>query len=553
LGGNGDQRRPPGAARAESVAVFLVAALVTAGVGAVAVQSDAVNWKALAALSHAQDVLRQEHTTNLALIGFVEPPLPALLQLPIAWVAPALLRKGDAVWVLGALIAGLTIALLNAICAGVGVGRAARWVFCAVALLNPVYLGMAATGAPDALYVLLLLGGAWSLLRWQRDATLRDLITASLLFGLALIARYDAVVTVIAATGVVVVQTLREKEGQAPFSRKPRTAGLPETSTCPSFPRLEGTLITFLLPIVYIGGLWVLANWVIIGDPWHFWRLAWQPNGTAGAAAISPWQGVLGAVAVFAPLPAALWWALWGGAAGRPRLAAGAAIVLLSPAVAVLAAPGLLGLWLGHAVRSDLPLLPIPELFAPLLAAGWLLTACLLGDLQPLFARKSLTKEVCLAGSAALLAFGCLLVMGPEDRVYLDFRPALHGKPFGADDAADTKRAAERLRRSPPAGTLVIAGWPGYAVTLYAARVEDKVLLVDTKPPTAPVTSVPAGGLLLRDGKPLAKDPQTWRRWQRAVRAALPSRPAWVIDGWAYYPAQVSPHRSPSPPRRALQ
>ena len=518
----------PHPSRGEWWAAFVLAALLTAMVGALAVQGNAVNWKALAALSHAQDVLRQEGRVNLALIGFVEPPLPGLLQIPLAWVAPGLVRTGDAAWVLGALVAGLTIAALNAICAGVGVGRPARWVLCAIALLNPVYLGMASTGSPDALYLLLLLGAAWAILRWQRDGTLRDLIAASLLLSLAPLTRYDAVAPIAAATIVVAAQTLASGR---------------------SWARLEGTVITFLLPIVYIAGLWVLANGVILGDPWHFWRVAWQPNGAAGAGSTSPWQGVLGAVVVFAPLPAALWWAIWGGAADRPRLALGAAAILLSPALAVLAFPGAFALWQEHATQANLPFLPIPELFAPLLAAGWFLSACALGDIPALFARKSLTKEACLAGSAALLAFGCLLVMGPEERVYLDFRPAIAGKPFGADDATDTKRVAEKLRLAAPR-RLVIAGWPGYAVTLYADRVANKVLLVSTQPPAEPVAGRPASALLVRDGKTLARDASARWQWARVLGAPLPTAPAWVLDGWAYYPTKPKPSSHSTRPTR---
>ena len=518
----------PQPSRGEWWVVLVLAALVTAMVGALAVQRNAVNWKALAALSHAQDVLRQEGRVNLALIGFVEPPLPGLLQIPLAWVAPGLVRTGDAAWVLGALVAGLTIGALNAICASLGVGRPGRWVLCAIALLNPVYLGMASTGSPDALYLLLLLGAAGALLRWQRDRTLRDLIAASLLLSLAALTRYDAVAPIVAATVVVAAQTL--------------AAGR-------SWARLEGTLITFLLPIVYIVGLWVLANGVILGDPWHFWRIAWQPTGRAGPASTSAWLGVLGAVVVFAPLPAALWWAIWGGAGGRVRLAIGAAAVLLSPALAVVALPGAFALWQEHATQANLPFLPLPELFAPLLAAGWFLSVCALGDIRPLFARKSRTKEVCLAGSAALFAFGCLLAMGPEERTYLDLRPAICGKPFGADDATDTKRVAEKLRLAAPR-QLVVAGWPGYAVALYADRVTNKLLLVSTQPPAEPIAGGPASALLVRDGKTLARDASARRQWARALGGPLPARPAWVLDGWAYYPVKRTPPVHSAKPTR---
>lgn len=514
------------ASAVEGWVTFGVAALVTAAVGIAARSAEAVNWQALAALAHAQDVLRQETTVNLALIGFVEPPLPSLLYLPLAWLAPGLVTTGGAVWVMGAVIAGLTLRQLNSLAAAMGVSRAARWGLCAIALAGPVYLGMAATGSPDSLYLLWLLGAAWALLRWQREGALRDLIGCSLLLSLAFLTRYDALLPIAVATGVVAYRTLRR--------------GVP-------WSRVEGTLIAFLLPIAYVAGLWILANWLIIGDPWYFWRMYWRPEAATPGGPGPSWQGVLGALAVFPPTLAAVWWAVWGGAAERPRLAVGAAVMLLSPVAAVLLWPGLFAAWTARAPEANLPLSPISELFVPLLVAGWFLSACAVGDIGPLFQRKSITKEVCLAGSGALLAFGCLFVLPEDGRVYVDPRPAIAGQPLGAADAAPTRRVAARLQQSLQGrgeGTLVVAGWPGYAVTLYAGRVKSKVLLVDTDPPAEPLEEGPPVGLLIRDGQSLERNDALRKRWELAVGAEVARTAGWSLEGWAYYPARRPPGES---------
>jgi hypothetical protein len=359
------------------------------------------------------------------------------------------------------------------------------------------------------------------LLRWQRAGALRDLIGCSLLLSLAFLTRYDALLPIAVATGVVAYRTLRR--------------GVP-------WAKVEGTLIAFLLPIVYVAGLWILANWLIIGDPWHFWRMYWRPEATAPGGPGPSWQGVLGALAVFPPTLAAVWWAVWGGAAERPRLAVGAAAMLLSPAVAVLLWPGLFAVWTARAAEANLPLNPILELFVPLLAAGWFLSACALGDIGPLFRRRSITKEICLAGSGALLALGCLFVLPEDGRAYVDPRPAIAGRPFGAADAAPTRRVAARLQQSLQEGregTLVVAGWPGYAVTLYAGRVHNKVLLVDTAPPAELLEGPPPVGLLVRDGDDLERDDALRKRWEHAVGADLTRKAEWSLDGWTYYPART--------------
>ena len=502
--------------------MFALAALVTAVAGMAAVSATAVNWRALAALAHAQDVLRQEPEVNLALIGFVEPPLTSLLYIPIAWLAPKLVTSGDAVWVLGAVVAGLTIKVLSALCADVGVGPVGRWALCAIAVANPVYLGLVATGSPDALYVLLLLGAAWALLRWQRADVLRDLISCSIFLSFAFLTRYDALAPIVAATLVVGWHTARGGGGWS---------------------RLEGTLITFLLPIVYVAGLWILANWLIIGDPWHFWRLFWQSEAAGAVDRVPAWQGVLGAATVFAPLLAVVWWAGWGGASGRTRLGLGASCLLLSTPVAVLLLPGLFAVWANRASEADLPLMPMAELFAPMLAAGWFLAACAVGDLRSLFERKGISKEICLAGSGALLAFGCLFLLADEARVYVDPRPALVGRPFGAADATSSREVAAKLKESLSSqteGQVVVAGWPGYAVTLYAERVQGKVLLVSTDPPAEPIKGPPAVGLLVRNGHSLEEDGPLREAWAGALGTELAAEPAWVLDGWAFYPPNAS-------------
>jgi hypothetical protein len=513
-----EERALPAPSRIESAVVFALAAAFVALVGALAVTQSAVSWRALAAVSHACDALRQEDSVNLALIGFVEPPLPALLHLPLAWLLPSPASAGQTVWMFGAVVAGLTLLALNAACADVGLGRPARWVFCVVVLLNPILLGLMATGAPDGLYVFLLLGAGWALLRWQRREALRDLIGCSLFLGLALITRYDAVVPVTVATLVIAIQTIRRGR---------------------RWSKLEGTLITFLLPIVYIGGLWVLANRLIMGDAWCFWREAW-PTQADRPPSIAPWQGVVGSALILPPLLAAAWWAIWGGASGRPRLGLGPALMLLSPALAIVAAPGWFASWLARADEAGLPLLPMPDLYAPMLAAGMLLTACALGDVIALFARRSYTKEACLVGAGVLLAVGLLSVLGDEERIYIDPRPAFHGLPLSADDASSTKAVAARMEAENPRGTLVVAGWPGYAVTLYAHRWKDKVLLVHPEPPAEPIDGRPAAVLLVRHGPDLAADTAVRRRWNQALGTRLPAKPAWVSDGWACYPGRES-------------
>ncbi|MGQ9732561.1 MAG: hypothetical protein ACUVX8_14970, partial [Candidatus Zipacnadales bacterium] len=374
--------------------------------------------------------------------------------------------------------------------------------------LNPVYLGLVTTGAPDGLYVLLLLGAGKHLLSWQAQELLRNLVGCSLFLALAFLTRYDAIIPISIAALVIGIQTWRGEK---------------------SWAKVEGTLLTFLLPIVYGAGLWILANWIIMGDPWHFLRETQGANDIP-LSVNSPWVSVIGSAAVFPPVLAAGWWAIWGAAYEKPRLGVGVALMLLSPALLFGLVPKGFMSWIAHSQQALLPLLSVPDLFPSVLAGGVLLTAAALGDWKALFQRNDFATRICLAGTAALLATGYLLVMGDEERVYLDPRSTFEGKPWGADDATSTKTIARRLRTSAPQGTVIVAGWPGYAVTLYAERTKYKILLVRPEPfekllPTPPVTA-----LLVRDAPPF-----TSQIWACVLGLTLPAAPEWSLEGWSYY------------------
>lgn len=498
--------------RLEAAVMFTGSAVFVALVGALAVTQNSVSWSALAALAHAVDVLRQERTINLALVGFVAPPLPALFYLPLVWLGPEFAETGQTVWLFGGLVAGATLVTLNAGCADVGLTRAARWLFCMLVLLNPVFLGLTATGAPDGLYLFLLLGGGWALLRWQRRETLRDLIGCSLFLSLAVVTRYDAIAPVLAATLVVGIQTLRRGTGWS---------------------KLEGTLITFLLPIVYVTALWLLANRLIMGDVWHFLKETYKAQVQRPEVRIDAEF----AAERYLVLALAFWALAAGGAYGRRRLATGAGLMLLSaPLITslVVFTISFLGRFgYSSAISAPVRLPTIPDALVPSLAAAILLTASVLPDVGLLCRGKGYFKEALVGAAAVAVILGGMVASGAEWRLYVDPRPAFVGLPLGADDASSTKMVANRIRAESARGTLIAAGWPGYAVMLYAGRVKDKMLLPDTSPPSNAKKLRADGGVLVRSGPDARKTRLLAERWEEALGVKLSL--VFKQDGWAYF------------------
>ncbi|NLO05408.1 MAG: glycosyltransferase family 39 protein [candidate division WS1 bacterium] len=401
-----------------------------------------VNWDGLAAVAHAYDVFHAEPNANLAMIGFVQPPLPALLQLPVVLIFPALAESGLAANLLGAVCAGIAVALLLGLAADCGLGRVLRWPLVTLFALHPLVLGPAACGAPMALLTVLLMGAAWALLRWSREETLRDLIAASLVLAGALITRYEAAFIVV---GALIYLAWRIRRGGGSWSK------------------LEGTMITFALPIVYVAGIWIIANRAIMGDAWYFLRGTYEG---ARAAGIDEMLNTVVAVSLVAFFPVlALVYNQMRGAGRHPAPARPVAWLVLTALLAPIVFPyvfsGLAddGLWSGL-------LTPI----AMIITGGFAMVAAMLGNfLQGKRSHVPPQGTVFMVVGSLAVAIWLLMqglgIPGPLTRAY-------YGRGPLADTAASEIAAAELLVQTdlPPDRQHLVVGWPGFAVTLFAGR-----------------------------------------------------------------------------------
>lgn len=437
-----DAAESPGG-RLERWLIFLLVVAVTLGVGLRARLLDLqVNWDGLAAAAHAFDVFHAQQNANLAMIGFVQPPLPALLQLPLVLIAPPLAASGLSANLLGAICAGLSAVLLLGLAAECGLSRKLRWPLVAIFALHPLTLAPAAAGAPMALLTTLLLGGAWGLLRWSRTEALRDLIAASAVLSLAVITRYEAAFVVAGALVFLAWRTWRQDR---------------------SWSKFEGTLIAFGLPIAYVTGVWIVANWAIMGDPWHFLReyYEWGITLPVGVMILPTLQ--LSLIAFFPVL--ALVYHQMRGAGRYPACARPVAWMVLTGLLAPLVAPaafvgpGADGYWAS-----------LVTVLAMVLAGGFIMLAAVLADL--LHGRR---QHGPLVGTIML----ALLSLGVAAWLYIDGAAAAitptrvyQGHSPFVDSARTEIEAAQLLRETqlPPGRRHIVAGWPGFSVVLLAGR-----------------------------------------------------------------------------------
>jgi Dolichyl-phosphate-mannose-protein mannosyltransferase len=201
----------------EPVAVFLVAAVVYLGVGALMAGHNIVFADAMSRVGNAYYVLfsRDPH---LPAIGFVWNPLPSLVLLPLLpfrFLAPWLVSNGIAGVVQSALTMAGTVGVLTACLGRLGVPRAARLVVAVLFALQPMILLYAGSGLSEPMLLLFLVITMHCLVGWLHGRGAGSLVGAGLALGLAYLTRYEALAP--AAAVAVLVGAVTWWRASGPF------------------------------------------------------------------------------------------------------------------------------------------------------------------------------------------------------------------------------------------------------------------------------------------------------------------------------------------------
>jgi hypothetical protein len=272
--------------RLESLALFLVFAIVYFVVGYVTViQRGVVVFDALDRLTRAYMVWHND-PPKLAAVGFVFPPLTTMVFLPFTVIKP-LASSLVALPLVSSLFGGSMIVAMNRLFSRCSMPGLQRWLLLAVFGLNPLIVFYAGNGMGEVVYLALLTFSLYCFASWFLTAQPRFLVAAGLAFSMLVLLRYSFGIWAV-VVGIVMAIGLGR-----------RGAANDET---------EGTLVTFLAPLVYAVGVWMLFNWLIVGNPvgWlsssgAFAVNAPQPTGTGGVDLVDVvWRGGELAVGVFA-------------------------------------------------------------------------------------------------------------------------------------------------------------------------------------------------------------------------------------------------------------
>ncbi len=193
------------------------------------------------------------------------PPLPVLVRLPLVALLPATDAPAASIAV-SAGAGALCVLLMAMLGRDWHLGRA-RAVLVAGLSLNPWFLRHAVDGSTHTTTLVFVLLTAHTLMRWLATDSLRYMVTFGLCAGLLLLTSFELTPWLLA--GVLLLVILRRgRDGNAGEKR--------------------AALLLAVLPAVYLFGLWILMNWLIMGDGFFFlrslfraslWRARVEPTG----------------------------------------------------------------------------------------------------------------------------------------------------------------------------------------------------------------------------------------------------------------------------------
>ncbi|MGI5835405.1 MAG: hypothetical protein ACOX87_02795 [Chloroflexota bacterium] len=202
---------------------------------------------------------------RLSALSTAEPPLPAILQLPLA-IWPDFQADGLSGSVISAFSSALACIVLNAIMVHYRIEGKWRVPLLAFFALNPLILYYSGSGSSAAIWILITALAVYLFLSWMRTNDLQPVISLGFVLGLALLIRYDAAVFSLALL-IVLCMVAFSKPNHNPE-------------------RIFGLLFTCAIPIIFVFGIWLVFSLLISFGPYSLVPKE-QPQAVAAASEIA--------------------------------------------------------------------------------------------------------------------------------------------------------------------------------------------------------------------------------------------------------------------------
>lgn len=205
------------------------------------------NGDALSRTANAYYVI-YSRDPHLAAIGFIWPPLPSLIQLPLL----PILRQFDSLLMAGPLLTAFfgagSLVLLNRILAKLNTPEKMRWLLLFLTMLHPNSFYLTAIGMSEPILLFFVLMTVWGYLNMPYST--RSWVICGVGMAMAFLVRYEAVGLIAGVTMASIIllwPTLEEGKDE-----------------------MEGRLLAILVPPIYAITLWMFLSWIVMDDPLYF-------------------------------------------------------------------------------------------------------------------------------------------------------------------------------------------------------------------------------------------------------------------------------------------
>lgn len=190
---------------------------------------------------------------NLADIGFIWNPLPTILEIPLValhnwW--PPLTRDGLAGIFVSSFFGGIAVFDMYKVLFLLGLKNFYKTIITILFGLNPLIVFYSSNGMSDIMLLAAMLGVAYGVMNYIENQHISNLVSASLWLAIGFGARYEAGIYALVA-GIALIALLSIPKVLE------RQKGV-------------GILMVLELPIIYSVGIWITANWIIMGNPLYF-------------------------------------------------------------------------------------------------------------------------------------------------------------------------------------------------------------------------------------------------------------------------------------------
>lgn len=239
---------------------------------------------------------------HLASIGFVWNPLPSLLELPLMPLVQLYRPLATSVLagvIVTSLAAAGTAVLIYKNCVHFKVPARATYLMVALYAFNPFIFLYGANGMSEAVFIFFIVLTVTELVQWIGDEKWMHLIWIGMALALAFLTRYEAIPFAAAVFLTLIFYTLKKSRLSSQTDTVNQNDALSfndkdDNSECAvensnngnrSFwSYFEGTAIVVFMPLAASVILWIVLNWVIMGNPLYF--LTSQYSNMAQAAAL---------------------------------------------------------------------------------------------------------------------------------------------------------------------------------------------------------------------------------------------------------------------------